>query len=114
MGAAYGQRQHQYDLRARKPRDYSHLHVILEGTVMTQHNIEKGLQVFGEAGVEAVLKELNQLHERGVLKPTKNLSHEQRMDALQYLMFLKQKRNGTIKGRGCADGRKQRQYTTKE
>jgi hypothetical protein len=29
-------------------------------------------------------------------------------------MFLKQKRNGTIKGRGCADGRKQRQYTTKE
>jgi len=114
MDAAYGQRQHQYDLRARKPRDYSHLHVILEGTVMTQHNIKKGLQVFGEAGVEAVLKELNQLHERGVLKPTKNLSHEQRMDALQYLMFLKQKRNGTIKGRGCADGRKQRQYTTKE
>ena len=29
-------------------------------------------------------------------------------------MFLKQKRNETIKGRGCADGRKQRQYTTKE
>jgi hypothetical protein len=114
MDAAYGQRQHQYDLWARKPRDYSHLHVILEVTVMTQHNIKKGLQVFGEAGVEAVLKELNQLHERGVLKPTKNLSHEQRMDALQYLMFLKQKRNGTIKGRGCADGRKQRQYTTKE
>ena len=72
MDAAYGQRQHQYDLRARKPCNYSHLHVILEGTVMTQHNIEKGLQVFGEAGVEAVLKELNQLHERGVLKPTKN------------------------------------------
>ena len=72
MDAAYGQRQHQYDLRACKPRDYSHLHVTLEGTVMTQHNIKKGLQVFGEAGVEAVLKELNQLHERGVLKPTKN------------------------------------------
>ena len=29
-------------------------------------------------------------------------------------MFLKKKRCGTIKGRGCADGRKQREYTTKE
>jgi hypothetical protein len=29
-------------------------------------------------------------------------------------MFLKKKRNGTVKGRGCADGRKQRRYTAKE
>ena len=29
-------------------------------------------------------------------------------------MFLKKKRCGTIKGRGCADGRKQRAYVTKE
>jgi hypothetical protein len=29
-------------------------------------------------------------------------------------MYLKQKRNGQIKGRGCADGRKQRVYKTKE
>ena len=29
-------------------------------------------------------------------------------------MFLKRKRNGTIKERGCADGRKQRAYTSKE
>jgi len=29
-------------------------------------------------------------------------------------MFLKQKRCGKIKGRGCADGRKQRVYKTKE
>jgi hypothetical protein len=29
-------------------------------------------------------------------------------------MFLKEKRCGTIKGRGCADGRKQRLYKTKE
>ena len=29
-------------------------------------------------------------------------------------MILKQKRNGTIKVRGCADKRKQRQHTTKE
>jgi hypothetical protein len=29
-------------------------------------------------------------------------------------MFLKQKRCGKIKGRGCADGRKQREYLSKE
>jgi hypothetical protein len=29
-------------------------------------------------------------------------------------MFLKEKRSGDVKGRGCADGRKQRMYKTKE
>jgi len=28
-------------------------------------------------------------------------------------MFLKEKRDGTIKARGCADGRSQREYTAK-
>jgi hypothetical protein len=31
-----------------------------------------------------------------------------------YLMFLKQKQTGQIKGRGCADGRQQRIYSHKE
>ena len=62
------------------------------------------------------MNELHLLHDRGVLesKTAAQLSPEQRKDTLQYLMFLKQKRNGTIKGRGCADGRKQRATTTKE
>jgi hypothetical protein len=34
--------------------------------------------------------------------------------ALEYLMFLKKKRCGNIKGRGCANGRKQQEYTSKE
>ena len=29
-------------------------------------------------------------------------------------MFLKRKRSGKMKGRGCADGRPQRDYITKE
>ena len=44
----------------------------------------------------------------------KDLSPEQKREALGYLMFLKKKRCGKIKGRGCADGRKQRAYITKE
>ena len=34
--------------------------------------------------------------------------------ALGYLMFLKRKRNGKMKARGCADGRPQREYISKE
>jgi len=36
-----------------------------------------------------------------------NLSHVERKRALRYLMFLKEKRDGTIKACGCADGRPQ-------
>jgi hypothetical protein len=80
---------------------------------MTQHSMKKGIELYGEKGVEAVLKELKQLHDREVMIP-RELTREEKRASLQYLMFLKQKRCGKIKGRGCADGRKQRDYTTKE
>ena len=67
-------------------------------------------------GADAVVKELQQLHDRGVMKQTaaNNLTEQEHQNALQYLMFLKQKRCGQIKGRGCADGRKQRSWLGKE
>jgi len=37
-----------------------------------------------------------------------DLSYEERRKVLRYLMFLKEKKDGTIKARGCADGRPQR------
>ena len=46
-------------------------------------------------------------------KSTK-LSKDQRKATLRYLMFLKEKQCGKIKGHGCADGRKQQVYKTKE
>ena len=59
-----------YQLRPRKPRDYIHLHATLENIVMTQHNMKKRIELFGDAGVEAVLKELQQrLHDRKVRQP---------------------------------------------
>ena len=78
----------------------------LRHTVLTQYTLKKGLQVFGPPGVEAVYKELLQLHERKVGEPrdASKLSPAQKKNALGYLMFLKQKRTGQIKGRGCADG----------
>jgi len=87
-----------------------HLHVILN-----QVGIREGLRMFGEEGNNALLKELNQLHERNALLPKKkeDMTYEERKKVLRYLMFLKEKRDRSIKARGCADGRSQREYTTK-
>ena len=38
-------------------------------TILTQYHVSKGLKLFGEPGVAAVLKELKQLHERMVMEP---------------------------------------------
>jgi hypothetical protein len=75
-------------------------------------SMRQGLRVFGKEGEQAIKKEMAQLHTRTVMKPThkKDLSPAQRREALEYLMFLKRKRSGDVKGRGCADGRKQREY----
>eukprot|EP00957_Ditylum_brightwellii_P084697 6439847-Ditylum_brightwellii.AAC.1 len=83
---------------------------------MTQYHVSKGLKVFGKKGTEAVMNELKQLHDRSVLDPKdpSELSDEEKKASLQYLMFLKKKRCGKIKGRGCADRRKQRTYTPKD
>jgi hypothetical protein len=71
--------------------------------------MKKGLKMFGDAGVEGVWSEMWQLHECNVMKPVnaRELTPEECQEALVYLMFLKRKRCGKIKGRGCADSRKQ-------
>jgi hypothetical protein len=88
----------------------------LIGFIFTQVGMNKGLKMYGNRGKEAVKSELEQIVYRKVFKPVpaEQLTREQKRRALQYLMFLKQKRCGRIKGRGCADGRKQRVYTAKE
>ena len=72
--------------------------------------------MFEEKGVDTVLIEMKQLHDRLVIEPVNGnvLTKEERKSALLYLMFLKQKRCGKVKGRGCADGRKQRVYMNKD
>ena len=84
--------------------------------ILTQYTLSKGLQVFGPLGNEAVFHEMQQLHQWKVCEPRKatDLSTEQCKASLGYLMFLKQKRSGQIKGRGFADGRKQSIHTSKE
>jgi Reverse transcriptase (RNA-dependent DNA polymerase) len=82
--------------------------------LLTQYSVHKGLKVFGEKGAKAVMSELKQIDEMEVLEPTSELTQEEKQWALEYLMFLTEKRCGRIKARGCADGLKQRQYINKE
>eukprot|EP00985_Skeletonema_marinoi_P031893 scaffold37852_cov141-Skeletonema_marinoi.AAC.1 len=88
--------------------------------VTEQMNWKKGLKVFKQQGKEdlaeeAITKELQQIHDMEGFQPVHwyQMTKEERASALNYLMYLKEKRNGIIKGRGCAEGRPQRWYTTK-
>ena len=120
-----------YNLRHTRGRDYDHRYAgddfIIDNVAMTTHgtnevletpqmSLKAGLRTFGNDGVKALEKEMRQLHDRGVMIPVQRetLTLEQRKEALAYLMFLKRKRCGKVKGRGCADGRKQRAYIAKE
>ena len=80
--------------------------------VTRQYGVRAGLKIFGEDGVKAVLKELRQIHERQVVVPLlpKEVTPDMKRKALPYLMFLKRKQCGTVKGQGCADGQKQREF----
>jgi hypothetical protein len=84
--------------------------------VMTQYNLKQGIKKFGDVGKAAVLVELRQLYDRKVMSAINkyDLTAAERKGALRYLMFLKEKRCGKIKGRGCADGRSQREYMSKQ
>ena len=110
-----------YNLRNTRGCDYDHRYAgedfVIDNVAMTTHgtsevletphmSLKAGLQIFGDDGVRAVEKEMRQLHDRGVMIPVhkRSLTSEQRKEALAYLMFLKRKRCGKVKGRGCADG----------
>jgi hypothetical protein len=91
-------------------RDFVHAYVT------AQMSAKKGLKIFKEEGPGALMKELRQVIVMDVMSGchARELSREEKKRALRYLMFLKQKRCGMIKGRGCVDGRPQRLWKTKE
>ncbi len=93
MDDKYCERSGTHNLRARKPRDYSHLHATLESITMTQHLMKKGIKKFGDAGTDAVLKELKQLHALKALEPAEEICHQHKRKAMQYLSVPKKKCN---------------------
>ena len=84
--------------------------------IMTQLSLRAGLKTWGDQGYEAAYAEMKQLHMRDTFRPKhwKELTELQKQTILESHMFLKEKRDKTIKGRTVAGGNKQRDYISKE
>ena len=84
--------------------------------LFTQYNLRAGLKRFGQPGVDAAKNKLTQLHVVDTLIPEDpcKLPRIEKTKALSSLMFLKEKRNGKVKGRARVNGAPQRAYIQKE
>jgi len=81
-----------------------------------QMSMKKGIKKFGEDAIQAVLAEYAQLDNKEVFEGVDpdSLSFEQKKEALELITLIKLKRCGKVKGRACANGKKQRRYIKKE
>lgn len=88
----------------------------MKGLGFIQYFLHEGLKRFGKVGDEAALNELKQLHQRDCFKPkyVEELSELQKKNALDTIVLIEEKRDGRVKGRAVADGRKQRGIVPKE
>ncbi len=75
------------------------------GVALVTYLIRAGIKKFQEQGEAGVSKELTQMHNMSVVHPVRQalLSKEEQKKALALLMFLKEKRDTTVKARMCAD-----------
>ena len=103
------------------PDQHMMFHMIEEtpdavAAIMTQLSLKMGMKRWGNKARKAAHNEMKQLHLRDTFKPWhwKDMTEEQRKSILESHLFLKQKRNGDIKGRTVAGGNKQRDFISKE
>ena len=91
-----------------------------EGTVLAhlfaQFSLKQGLKKYGKRGEKSVNKELGALHDLEAWVPldASKLTYQQRLGALSTVVFLKEKRDGSIKTRACVNGAPQRKIWKKE
>jgi hypothetical protein len=78
--------------------------------VIVQYSMKVGMKQFKQCGEDAVSKELSQLHFRDTFEPInpKDQTNEERKEVLESHLFLKEKRDATVKGRMVTGGNKQR------
>ena len=81
-----------------------------------QYILQKGLKKFGPQGRAAAYKELEQQHNRECFEPIRvaDLTPEERRKAQEALMFLNQKRDGSIKGRAVYNGKPTREWMSRD
>ena len=83
---------------------------------MTQQNMRKGLQKFGDRGAVALEKDIRQLLSMDDIDPDghKDMTKQDWLTSLAYLIFLKEELDRSIKGRDCCYGCSQYDYMKKE
>ena len=81
-----------------------------------QMSAKKGIEKHGQDAINALLKEFAQIHDlsvfHGIYK--RDLTPEQLAQVLRMVTVIKEKRCGKIKGRACANGKKQRKWIPPE
>ncbi len=77
--------------------------------VLTQLSVKAGIKQWGAKAIVAAMEELRQLILKDVFifVERKHLIAKQQKAILRTLLFLKEKRDGRLKGRCCVDGRPQ-------
>jgi hypothetical protein len=95
--------------------DFYQAELDVVAAIMKQLSLKAGLKEWGEEAFMAAQSEMKQLHFRNTFKPKhwRELSQVQRQTVLESHIFLKQKRDGKIKGRTVAGGNNQRDYISK-
>ena len=85
------------------------------GVALVHYSMGVGMKKFWERGKAGVRKELTQMHNMDVFQHVarESLSKEERAKALASLVFLKEKRDESVKAKMCTNGRKQRGDWTK-
>jgi hypothetical protein len=85
------------------------IHKAITGLMFTQMSANKGIKKFGQSALDALRKEFLQFRALEVLEPLDafTLTDEQKAEALRSISVIKEKRDGTLKGRTCADGSSQ-------
>jgi hypothetical protein len=97
-----------YDLNTR---------VVREGASFAQqYLLNKGLKIFGQKGRDASKKEMDQLLRRSCFTPKSvaEMTQIEQRKAQQALMFLGEKRDGTVKGRMVYNGKPTREWLSRE
>ena len=80
------------------------------------YNLNAGLRKFGDRGETAVTKELHQFNGYDVFEPlyADSLTDNEKSNALASLIFFKEKRNGDVNTRSCANRSVQRKHVAKD
>ena len=88
------------------PKQMQSVRKAIIGIMFTQMSAQKGIKKHGQAALDALKKEFLQFKALDVLEPLDafTMTDEQKREALRALSVIKEKRDGTIKGRTCADG----------